>query len=189
MSVKLPRAQAAQIRNIVYAKADAHHYISRARNENGQFMTALVDDPDVGGVLSAYMEKEAIRTYIKDTILNRYTKRHKDKILEGNSPTDTIQKVYSVASGEIQTAGCVTVCRSEDGRIFVVSSGDLRKWETALKKALELIARQPKLVVGDKFPEICLQLAVLNHGLTDGDKKLITDALNVINVKARFCGG
>lgn len=188
MSVKLPREKAAQIRRVVYAKADEHRYISRMRNENGQFMTALVDDPDVGGILSDYMEKEAIRTYIKDTILNRYTKQRKSEILNGNSPTDMIRKVYNIAVVQIQTEGCVTICRSEDGRIFVVSSGDIRKWETALKKALELIARQPKLVVEGKFPEICLQLAVLNHGLTDGDKKLITDALNAINVRARFYG-
>jgi hypothetical protein len=60
------------------------------------------------------------------------------------------------------------------------------KWETALRKALVLVAREPDLVVD--APIICLQLAILNLGITDGDRKLITDALKTIGVKARFCG-
>jgi len=188
MAKFLTNEQAIRIKEIVYAKADEYDYINRSRNENGQFMTALVEDTDVGGVLSQYLEKGKIRTYIKDAILNGYTKNRKRKILIENSPVDTIQKVYSVNVNIIQSLRDVTVCRSSDDKIFVVSSGTFLKWESALRKALELIAREPKLVVNGKTPEICLQLAVLNLGITDGDKELITDSLKAIGVKARFCG-
>ena len=188
MAIFLTKEQAAKIKETVYAKADEYNYINRGRNENGQFMTALVGDADVGGVLSQYLEKGKIRTYIKDAILNGYTKNRKRKILIENSPVDTINRVYSVDVNVIQSARDVTVCRSNDGRIFVVSSGTFLKWESALRKALELIARESKLVVNGKTPEICLQLVVLNLGITDSDKKLITDSLKAIGVKARFCG-
>jgi len=187
MANLVPKEKAAQIKKIVYAKADSHGLINKSRNENGQFMTALVEDPDVGGVLSQYLEKEKIRTYIKDGILNAYTKCRKKEILKRNSPIDTVQKLYSTNVNIIQADNDVSVCRSNDGKIFIVSSGTFLKWETALRKALELIARESRLV-NNKTPEICLQIAVLNLGITDGDKKLITDALKAIGVKARFIG-
>ncbi|MDR2729069.1 MAG: hypothetical protein LBB56_08035 [Chitinispirillales bacterium] len=187
MSELIPREKAARIKDLVYSKADTHGYIARGRNENGQFMTALVEDFEVGGVLSEYMEKGKIRTYIKDSILNGYTKCRKKEILESNLPTDTIQKVYSVTSSLMRTIGDTAICRSDDGKFYIISSGTFLKWETALRKSLELIARQPNLTVDGNHPEICLQLAVLNKGVTDGDKKLIIDALQAISVKVRFC--
>jgi hypothetical protein len=185
---KLPKEKAVQIKELVYIKADTYGYITRGRKENGQFMTALVDDPTVGGVLSTYMEKGNLRTYIKDAILNGYAKNRKMEILKRNSPTDTVKKVYSVTTSIIQSTGGVTVCRSDDGKIFVVSSGTVLKWETALRKSLELVAREPSLIVNNQTPVICLQLAILNLGITDGDKTLIIDALKAIGVEARFCG-
>ena len=187
MAKFLTTEKATQIKEIVYAKADEYDYINRSRNENGQFMTTLVDDYDVGGVLSEYLEKGKVRTYIKDAILNEYTKSRKKEILKGNSPVDTIHKFYSANVSVVQSVQDVTVCRSNDGRIFIVSGGTFLKWESALRKALELIARESQLFINGKTPEICLHLAVINSGTTDGDKKLITDALNIIGVKARFC--
>ncbi|MDR1630492.1 MAG: hypothetical protein LBS36_09835 [Oscillospiraceae bacterium] len=186
MAKLLPKEQSERVKNIVFAKADAHGYLTRGRNENGKFIDALVDDPEVGEVLSSFMGKGKVRTHIKDGILNQYPKAKTKKILNGILPTDTIQKVYSSTTNVIQTESDITVCRSDDGKIFVVSSGNFLKWETALKKALELIAREPNLVVDGNTPEICLQLVVLNYSITDGDKTLITDALNAIGVKAVF---
>jgi len=180
--------KAMKIKEIVYERADKYDYINRGRVDNGIFMTTLVEDPDVGGVLSEYLDRDKIRTYIKDGILNAYTKSRKKEILKGNSPIDTIKKIYTTAVTIIQAAGDITVCRSNDGKLFVVSNGTFSKWETALRKALELIAREPKLIINGKTPEICLQIVVLNLGITDGDKSLITDALGAIGVKAIFCG-
>ena len=62
------------------------------------------------------------------------------------------------------------------------------KWETALKKALELIARQPGMLSNDEKPEICLQLAMLSSSLTESEKEHILTALSIIGVRAVFCG-
>jgi hypothetical protein len=81
----------------------------------------------------------------------------------------------------------VSVSRSDDGRIFVVSGGTVLKWETALRKALELIAREAGLSVGGKTPEICLHLVATNNSLTTADKNHIMAALGAVGVKTIFC--
>jgi len=187
MAKILSKEKARQIKETVYLKADEHGYISKGRNENGDFMTGLVDDPEVGEVLSEYIDKGKIRTYIKDSIMNGYAKSRKRAILKDNSPIETVKVLFSKNVSIIQTIGETTLCNSECGDVFVVSSGNYVKWETALRKALELVAREPKFVFNGKTPNICLQLAVLTSGVTDGDKKLIIDALSAINVKVRFC--
>jgi hypothetical protein len=83
----------------------------------------------------------------------------------------------------------VSISRSEDGGIFVISDGTVLKWETALRKALEIIAREPSLIVNGKTPSICLLLAVINQDITEGEKKHIIAALDAMSVKARFCNG
>ena len=184
----LNKETADMVKETVYTKADAHGYMSRSRTENGSFMTDLVDDPEVGEVLSEFIDKGEIRTYIKDSIINRYTKERKKEVLKVISPIDTINKLYSKTAKVVQVIGEVTLCNSDCGDVFVVSNGNYLKWETALRKALEFIAREPKYVFNGRAPEICLQLAVLSLGVTDGDKKLISDALDSLNVKVRFCG-
>lgn len=193
MAKVLTSEQKAQIKKVVFEKADAFGYASSGRSDSGKFMDELVEDSEVGNILKQYMAKERVRTYIKDTILNAYTKELTRKILTAISPSDTIRELYGVESSIIQKCSgkdaSVSVSRSVDGRIFVTSGGAVLKWETALRKALELIARQPMLIVDDATPIICLHLAVVSQDITDGDKKHITDALAAISVKAYFCGG
>jgi hypothetical protein len=61
----------------VYKKADDHKYIAKGRPENSLFMNQLVADPAIGGKLGEHMAKSKVKTYIKDTILNRYAKEKK----------------------------------------------------------------------------------------------------------------
>lgn len=183
----------AKVKKAIFDKADKFGYASCGRNDSGRFMDELVNDPEVGDVLKEYMSKERIRTYIKDGVLNAYTKELARKALKAASPTETIRRVYSVESSVIQKCrgkdGGVVVSRSADGQIYVTSNGTVLKWETALRKALEIIAREPGLIVAGVTPAICLHLAVVSPGITDGDMKHITEALDAIFVKARFCGG
>jgi len=188
MASKLPKDKSEKIRKLVFLKADEHGLLISGRVENGKFIDSLVDDPEVGGVLSEYMEKEKVRTYIKDGILNAYTKSKKNEILKGNSPINTIQSIYSKHTNIIHKEHDISVCLSDDDEVYVVSSGTYLKWETALRKALELIASKPNLIKKDKTPIICLQIVLINLGITDGDKKLITDALKTIDVSVMFCG-
>ena len=74
MSNIIPEKVAKTVKQTVYLEADKVNYLSRSRTENGIFLAQLVSMPTVGGKLSQYMRKDAIRTYIKDAILNRYSK-------------------------------------------------------------------------------------------------------------------
>lgn len=80
------------------------------------------------------------------------------------------------------------VLRSEAGNIYIVSEGTFLKWETALRKGLEVIANEPNLTIDEKVPSLCLKLSLAGQSLTDADKKLIRTALAAAGVKATFCG-
>lgn len=191
MTMVLPKKKATLVKTGVYAKADEFGYSTRSRTENNQFLDSLVEDAEIGGVLCDYLPKEKIRTYIKDGILNAYAKGFTKNALDEVSPTDTIQQIYGVSSSVIQQCtgkdARVSVFRSEDGRIFVVSGGTVLKWETALRKALELIARESGLTIDKKTPAICLHLVPTTNHLTAADKKHIQTALAAIGVQAVFC--
>lgn len=175
MANRLPQQVREKIICIVYRKADEFAYMECDRVKNGQFMDILVEDPDVGGVLRQYMQKERIRTYIKDTILNRYTKDATSKTLSSKTPEQTIQEEYGEDANVIQrikgTAYDCHVLRSEAGNIYIVSEGTFLKWETALRKGLEVIANEPNLTIDEKVPSLCLKLSLAGQSLTDADKK------------------
>lgn len=193
MAKKLPNKKTAQVKAFVYSRADDFGYSTRNRTENNQFLDSLVEETEIGGVLREYMPKENVRTYIKDAILNAYAKQVTRNALEGVSPTDTIQQIYGIESSIIQQCtgkdARVSVSRSDDGRIFVVSGGTVLKWETALRKALQLIAREPGLTINGQTPTICLHLVATSNSLTIADKKHITTALATVGVQAIFCNG
>lgn len=191
MSNDVSASQAKRIKKAVYEKADAFGYMTASRIESGEFMDQLVEDPEIGGVLKEYMSKERIRTYIKDGILNAYTKAKNNQALASVNPRQTVKSLFNydtfiIYSGKGKEKG-VFVLRALEGCIFVVSSGTTLKWETALRKALDLIAQKPTLIIDGKKPFICLQLSELSQGLTDADRVHIQTALGCIGVKAIFC--
>ena len=74
MANALPKNIQAKVKRAVYKKADEFGYMECGRIESGRFLDTLVDDPEVGKVIIEYMPKERVRTYIKDGVLNAYTK-------------------------------------------------------------------------------------------------------------------
>ena len=73
--------------------------------------------------------------------------------------------------------------RLANGEFLIVSSGTWLKWETALRKALEFIARAPGLPPASTNLNVLIILAPGGRTLTGGDKKLLNDALSFIGVK------
>ena len=93
---KLPADKQKRIRALIFGKADQFGYATSGRIENGRFLDQLVNDPEIGGVLKEYMEKERVRTYIKDAVLNAYTKRLTRNALTQSTPESIIHAVYNV---------------------------------------------------------------------------------------------
>jgi len=187
MAKALPKDVAARIQQSVFKRADEHGYASRGRVENGRFMDDLVDDPEIGGVIKEYVQGGKVRTYIKDGVLNAYTKQKTKQILCSHDPIQIICHTFDVEEAFILKQGDIAVCRSPNERIFVIGRGTVLKWETALRKALEYIARTPGVRAEGRYPSICLQLAVINDDITEGDKTQITNALSAVGVEVYFC--
>jgi len=187
MAKALPKDVAARIQRSVFKKADEHGYALRGRVENGRFMDDLVDDPEIGGVIKEYVQGGKVRTYIKDGVLNAYTKQKTKQILRSHDPIQIICHTFGVKEAFILKQGDTVVCRSSNERIFVIGRGTVLKWEAALRKALEYTARTPGVRADGRYPSICLQLAVINDDITEGDKTQITSALAAVGVKVYFC--
>ena len=187
MAKSLPKDVAARVQKAVFEKADKHCYASRSRVENGLFMDELVDDPEIGGVIKEYVQGGKVRTYIKDGVLNAYTKQITSRILRAADPIQIICRTYGEEQAFVLSRGDIVVCRSSNERVYVIGRGTVLKWETALRKALEYIARTPGVLVDGRYPAICLQLAVINDDITEGDKTQITNALAAVGVKVYFC--
>ena len=185
----LPKNVQKKVKEAVFRKADEFGYLSCSRIESGRFLDDLVEDSEVGAILIEYMAKERIRTYIKDGILNAYAKTLMRNSLAALTPETIVKKVYNKEAVIIQKgngkATGLTVLKTIDGELFVISGGTVLKWETALRKALEIIAKEPKLIINNVVPHICLVLSVTGT-ITDADKTHICEALNAVKVKALF---
>lgn len=183
---KIPPKIRDEIKKAVSLKADAHGYMHRDRIENGVFMDNLVKDAGIGGKLSEYMNKSELKTYIKDGILNRYAKDKTSLELSTNS-SGLIKRIYSQESELIEEGNGkdsrLSLHRLDSGDLLIVVGGTLLKWETALRKALDFIARAPGLPPEESKLNVLVVLATGGRNLTDGDSKLLHDALGFIGVK------
>ena len=190
MSIKLPKHIQKDIRDRAYAHADECGYMTNGRQRNSSFMDSLTEDPKIGGILKNYMQKENVRTYIKDAVLNRYTKDRINESLDAITPEELINRSYGCDASVIQQctgkSSRVAVLRASEGQIFITSGGTMAKWETALRKALEMIAKEPKLIVEDKTPKICLEISELTMQSTDADKEYVRKALDAVGVRVVF---
>ena len=182
----IPKDKREKIFALVYNRADAFGYCTRNRPDNSMFMSSLVNDSEIGGILSEFMPKEEVRTYVKDTILNKYTKELVKRKMATIEAVTVFQIVYGVDTQLVGKTGAISICRSENGDIYVLSVGTYLKWETTLRKALEYIAANENV----KTPNVhvCLGLVVTNDDITSGDKKATEDELAIINTKAFFIG-
>lgn len=184
MAVKLPKELQLKVRAAVYQKADEFGYAFRGRGDNGDFMTSLITDSEIGGTLSEYMSKANIRTYIKDAVLNRYTKDLIGRKLSDLDPASVVSKVFNEYSIELSSKGSIHICANAE-RIYIICDGTVTKWETALRKALETASNLPN--EGNKTIRICLRLASLGATLSKGDRELISKGLSFIGAKVYFC--
>lgn len=178
----IPKAIQQEIKDVVFEKADAHDYINRTRPENRKFMHDLIQDPEVGERLGAFMEGSQIKTYIKDAILNQYSKTKFsppddiDALLK-----DALKKKYTEI--ERDKTGKVTLHVNAAGDVLIVACGTYIKWESALRKALEFGARFKK---GKSHYEIVLVLSTQIKHVTDPDMRLIRKCLERIGVRCIF---
>lgn len=185
MAQVLPESVRIAVRDAIYKKADEFSYMHKSRVESGAFMENLVRDPEVGRILADYMAKDMIKTYIKDAVLNRYMKEKKRKCLPSD-PEEllaSIRMVFSQGATIIHHEGAdVFLFRLDDSDLLLIAQGTLLKWETALRKALEFIARSPGLPPREGSLHTLLNIAVLGASFTESDRAHLVSALSYVGV-------
>ena len=177
MSVSIPRRIAYEVKALVYDAADQHFYLSKSRTENNIFLNSLVKRTEIGGVLRQFMEDAAVRTYIKDGILNRYSK-DKNQELKPSRYEDLIQETYGMDVTQIENSKDISVYKSIETKTFViVAHGSYLKWETALRKALIYIASKPFGNSHEYSSKIMLSLFAAQKSIPPSDIKCLRDAI------------
>ena len=190
MSNKVPDDIAKEIKGCVYQEANCVNYLARSRTDNGIFLDQLVDMSEVGGRLSQYMKNAEVRTYIKDAILNRYSK---DKTQE-ERPSDLkliIRNKIGVKAHfvEQETKSQISLFNSPSDSCFVVvADGTVLKWETALRKALLYVASKPFSEKADVSIKIMLTLFARHQKVSPSDLRHIEKALSMCNAKPYLYG-
>ena len=179
MSRKVPNVIAIEIRERVFEECDRYRLFSRSRSENKQFTDQLVKSDDVGGRLSQYMQNAEIRTYIKDAILNRYSKEKKEK--ERPDRFEAIIKDRLDVEAECIEQDSklqISLYRSPNSPTYVVvADGTYLKWETALRKALTFIASKPFSARENTTIHIMLTLFARHQKIPPSDITCLKKAL------------
>lgn len=191
MSTRIPESARKEIFAYTFTKADEAHYLEISRPESGQFMENLRNDPKVGGRLEKYMEPARVRTYIKDTLLNKYAKDK--KVL----PRD-VEKFLCPIYGELdeieyRQQDHVSLHRVKNNGSFVgVSRASDLKWETGLRKLVQYVAALPTsyittasgLLAGNT-DSLDLVLIIFEYGSpkNESDKRLTEKGLKLVNVQ------
>jgi hypothetical protein len=182
--MSVPRSVQKQIKAEVFRQADQHHYLEQDRTANGQFIGRLVQDESVGGKLLEYMQRESVRTYIKDALLNAYAKQRRAGSLHASPIVDVRGEFPDpVVEVEKHPSKLLWLYRTGDGSEVLVAGGTVLKWETALRKALDFIAASPGYRNTATHPLIFLRLTAGAGPVCASDKAHLESALAVVGVK------
>ena len=186
MTVNIPGPSRQNIFDAAFRELDDFQYLTKTRPENADLLDRMVDHPDIGVKLRGYIPSERVRTYIKDTIINRYAKVRTELPQDVNDYlkvicSDDIYEIDYLAKDHVSLNrtsknGYYAVARSKRGHT---------SWPIALRNLLFYLARLP-----DCPPEGCTEfvkvLIIFCHGvsLNSGDKEIVDKALSHADV---FC--
>lgn len=188
MPNSIPKAKLETIRAKTFAILDERQYLSQSRKENGKLMDELVNHPEIGEVIASYMPKAAVKTYIKDALINAYSKKENAKSLS----IDAVEARLAIHEGlpvHLIEGSCnkkILFLRADNGTLIVAGVGLISKWETALRKVLEFVERAPKLPPAMGELKMYLVLTVKGKNLTDSEKDHILNTLSLIDVSVEI---
>lgn len=179
--MNIPAEVRKKIVALVYAEADKYEYLLRTRPENSQFIIRLIKNAKIGGVLREYGNDGEVKTYIKDSILNHYSKARR---AFPRDLSDILSTLYTRELNEISynKTNNISLYRSENENfILAVARTTSMKWETGLRKLIIHVAGTPGLFTSENDIKMCL--VIFQHGsdVSEADKKLVERALKFVN--------
>ncbi len=159
--------------------------MAQDRVQNRHFMAVLVADAEVGGVLSEYMSKADVKTYIKDAILNKYSKNKVSEALSVDQ-AKIIRTLYKHQPTQVEKRGRVTLYSLNKNEWLVLAAGTFAKWETALKQALEYVAGLKGVGESVAIPKMLLMVSVKKADTVNADLEFVRRALALLKVDVHF---
>lgn len=189
MSNRPPKDVADRVKLAGYRLLIEGNYLSNNRVENGQLLNTLVSHVEVGKVLSEYMSTEQVRTYIKDTIINRYAK---DETAKGLSLSNVLSCIAEAENCQVE---CLEDARKKSnaillkkatGAVIAAGIGTVSKWETAVRRVLEFIERSPGLPPNDGAIITYVIISCAGKSIAQSDKAQIVRVLRLIDIKVLF---
>jgi hypothetical protein len=190
MNFRIPTNIRNRIREIAYKALDEANYLAMSQNQASEFMNSLLVMPSVGVEIAKYTKRERVRTYIKDSIVNNYSK---DKIREAvpKDPKPIIKSIYKFSAEESHKQPGLHLYKSTSAErpneYVVISEGTILKWETSLKRALLFISSKPFSKTADEV-HILLFLFAQHKPLALSDKQNLENALNRCGAKPYIYG-
>ncbi len=186
MPVNIPNLLRQNIFDAGFSELDAFQYLTKTRTENADLIDRMVDHPDIGVKLRRYIPSERVRTYIKDTIINRYAK------VRTELPQDVDEYLKVICSDDFYeidylASDNVSLHRTSNNSYYAVarSKRGHTSWPIALRNLLFYLARLPECPPAD-CTELVKVLIIFCQGvsLNSGDKEIVDKALSHADV---FC--
>lgn len=189
MSNRPPKDVADRVKAAGYRLLIEGNYLNNNRVENGQLLNTLVSHVKVGKVLSEYMSSEQVRTYIKDTIINRYAK---DENAKGLSLSNMLARIAEAEGCQVESLEDASrksnaiLLKKSTGEVIAAGIGTVSKWETAVRRVLEFIERSPGLPPHNETLIVYIIISAAGKSIAHSDKLQIERALNLVGIKVLF---
>lgn len=189
--MRIPKEISDPVKELVFAEADNVGYLSLSRPDSGAFMERLVANPNIGGIVAKYGPKEKVRTYIKDSILNRYSKDIASKARPRNLvPIIKRNFGFSVNLADDSNSNGISLYKSSATHsvYIIVANGTYLKWESALRKALLYSPGKPFAENKKNKSHIFLTLFCSGKKVNSADKEHLKKALKICNATVYLYG-
>lgn len=179
----------------VWEEAERIGYLTCTKPQSRIFMETLVQRPDVGGVLANYMDKTAVKTYIKDGILHDYTDAMKaqsvptkDNLIEWCKNQFNVDDFHVVEHINHDWKK-ILVLRSDSKDFYIIIvDGSFKQWGIAIQKALEYISDKPFAQQSSMPIHLVLSLYCKRKPVSHIEKMSLTKALSYIGGQYRLYG-
>lgn len=191
----IPDDVANKLVEVVCAEAERVGYLNFTKPQSATFMEALVQMPNVGGVLLNYMEKGAVKTYIKDAILHDYTDKKKaeqvptaETLLEWSKKRFNLPDLALVENINQAWYKIMLFASHSTKSYVVVADGSYKQWGIAVQKALIYCAEKPFAKKIGFTTHLVLSLYCRGTPVSHIEKAILKTALDFLNGAYRLYG-
>jgi len=191
----IPDDVANQLVDVVYKEADRVGYLTFTKPQSAAFMEALVQMPTVGGVLLNYMERAAVKTYVKDSILHDYTDKKKagqvptaDELLDWCKKKLAMPDLMIVENIDKAWTKIMLFVSHTAKQYVLVADGSYKQWGIAVQKALTYRAGKPFASKEGYTTQLVLSLYCKGTPVSHVEKVALTKALEYLHGHYRFYG-